>query len=59
MTMTIEWIRSAMTLVMLTTFIGIVLWAWSSCKQRDFESAARSVLEEDDFSTKGTGNGHE
>lgn len=59
MTMSIEWIRSAMTVVAFTTFVSIVIWAWHSGKQRDFERAARSVLEDDDCGTNGTGGGHE
>lgn len=43
-----EWMRSGMTVIAFTTFIGIVLWAWSSRKKEDFEVAARSVLDEDE-----------
>ena len=46
--MDIEWMRSMMTVTAFATFIGIVLWAWSSRKQTDFDVAARSVLENDD-----------
>ncbi len=59
MSMTIEWMRSAMTVVAFTTFVSIVIWAWSSRKQRDFDHAARSVLEDDDCGTNGTGCSHE
>jgi len=48
MHMNMDWIRSAMTVIAFLTFIGIVWWAWSARKQGDFESAAQSVLEEDD-----------
>ena len=48
MTMDMEWMRSGMTVVAFVTFIGIVVWAWSSRKKGDFEFAARSVLEEDE-----------
>ena len=43
-----EWMRSGMTVIAFATFIGIVLWAWSSRKKEDFEVAARSVLDEDE-----------
>jgi len=36
-----------MTVVMMTVFIGIVLWAWSGKRREDFEAAARVPLEED------------
>lgn len=62
--MDMEWMRSMMTVVAFATFIGIVLWAWSSRKQRDFDVAARSVLTDDDadprvqgsMTTRGRGN---
>ena len=44
-----EWMRSAMTVIALVTFLGIVAWAWSGRKQRDFEAAANSVLSDDDL----------
>ena len=45
--MDIEWMRSSMTLIAFATFVGIVMWAWSSRKRNDFDVAARSVLEDD------------
>jgi cytochrome c oxidase cbb3-type subunit 4 len=47
MSMDIEWMRSSMTVIAFATFIGIVMWAWSSGKRSDFDVAARSVLEDD------------
>jgi cbb3-type cytochrome oxidase subunit 3 len=47
MTMDSEWMHSAMTVLAFATFIGIVSWAWSSGKRRDFEVAARSVLDDE------------
>ena len=41
-----DW-SSIMTVVMMTVFIGIVLWAWSGKRREDFESAARVPLEDD------------
>jgi cytochrome c oxidase cbb3-type subunit IV len=43
-----EWMRSGMTVIAFVTFVGIVLWAWSSRKKVDFDVAARSVLDEDE-----------
>lgn len=65
MTMDMEWMRSLMTVAAFATFIGIVLWAWSSRKKGDFEVAARSVLDDDETelrtrnSMKTKGGGHE
>jgi cytochrome c oxidase cbb3-type subunit 4 len=39
---------SIMTVVMMTVFIGIVLWAWSGKRRADFEAAARVPLEDDE-----------
>ncbi len=46
--MDIEWMRSAMTVIAFATFVGIVLWAWSSRKRHDFDVAAHSIFAEDD-----------
>jgi cytochrome c oxidase cbb3-type subunit IV len=60
-----EWMRSAMTVIAFATFIGIVMWAWSSRKKSDFEVAARSVLDDDasvitrKTSTASRGGSHE
>ena len=65
MTMDMAWMRSMMTVAAFATFIGIVLWAWSSRKKGDFEVAARSVLEDDETELrarnpmKRKGDGHE
>jgi cytochrome c oxidase cbb3-type subunit 4 len=48
MNLDVEWMRSGMTVVAFATFVGIVLWAWSSRKKGDFEYAARSVLDDDE-----------
>jgi len=39
--------KAWMTVVMLVVFIGIVIWAYSSKRKKQFDEAARSVLEED------------
>ena len=36
------------TVLMMTAFIGIVAWAWSSRRRKDFEEAARLPLEEEE-----------
>ncbi len=41
-------IRSLMTVVAFATFIGIVVWAWSTKQRSRFEAAAHSVLEDDE-----------
>ena len=38
---------SMMTVVMLATFLGIVVWAWSAKRQAAFEAAARTPLEDE------------
>ena len=42
-----ESVRSIMTVIAFATFAGIVLWAWSARKRGDFETAARSILAEE------------
>ena len=39
--------KAWMTVVMLVVFVGIVIWAYSSKRKKQFDEAARSVLEED------------
>ncbi len=56
MTLELEWMRSLMTVMAFATFVGIVLWAWSSRKRGDFEVAARSVLEHDADDAVAAGN---
>jgi cytochrome c oxidase cbb3-type subunit 4 len=36
-----------MTAVLMLTFVGIVLWAWSGRRRDAFDAAARLPLEED------------
>jgi cytochrome c oxidase cbb3-type subunit 4 len=35
------------TLLLMTSFIGVVWWAWSSRRRKDFEEAANLPLEDD------------
>jgi cytochrome c oxidase cbb3-type subunit 4 len=44
----------AWTLLLMTAFIGIVWWAWSGRRHKDFEEAANLPLQEDDGGPKST-----
>jgi len=44
---TVILIRSVMTVVAFSTFIGIVVWACSKQQRKRFEAAAQSVLADD------------
>ncbi|MDZ7828651.1 MAG: cbb3-type cytochrome c oxidase subunit 3 [Halofilum sp. (in: g-proteobacteria)] len=48
-----------MTGILILVFIGIVLWAWSSRRRKDFEEAAHLPLEDEDVrgEKKEQGNG--
>lgn len=43
------------TAALLVIFIGIVVWAWSGKRKRDFDAAARMALEDDDKLQAGSG----
>ena len=45
--MDINDLRSAMTVVSLLTFVGIVAWAWSRRNRADFDEAARLPFNDD------------
>lgn len=45
--MDINDMRSAMTVVSLLTFIGIVVWAWSKRNKSSFDEAAQLPFNED------------
>lgn len=40
-------VRGLLTLVMIIAFAGVVFWAWSSRRRKDFEAAARMPLEDE------------
>ncbi|HTT36302.1 MAG TPA: cbb3-type cytochrome c oxidase subunit 3 [Burkholderiales bacterium] len=40
-------VRAVLTVVMLVVFVGIVMWAYSSRRKKEFDEAARSVLDDD------------
>lgn len=51
------------TVLLLIVFIGIVIWAYSGARKKDFDEAARLALDDDDAETprgrreKGDANG--
>ena len=42
-------IQTVWTLVVMVLFVGIVIWAWSSKRTKDFEEAANIPFHEDDM----------
>jgi cytochrome c oxidase cbb3-type subunit IV len=40
-------LRGLLTAILLLSFIGICVWAWSSRRKADFEASAALPLEED------------
>ena len=42
------------TLLLMTSFIGVVYWAWSSRRRKDFDEAANLPLEDDTRGPKST-----
>ena len=42
-------IRSAVTVISMLTFIGIVIWAYSSSRKADFDEAARLPFAEEEL----------
>lgn len=47
------------TLLLMAAFVGIVYWAWSSRRRKDFAEAANLPLEEDDRSHRSTSENEE
>jgi cytochrome c oxidase cbb3-type subunit 4 len=43
------------TVALLVTFIGIVIWAYSSTRKEDFDEAARLPLDDDEDATATSG----
>jgi len=37
----------ALTIILFFTFIGIIVWAWSPGRKRDFNDAAHLVIDDD------------
>ena len=55
--MDINDLRAIVTVVSFLVFIGIVCWAWSARRKKDFDEAARLALD-DDHSLPGSGGTH-
>lgn len=49
--MDINDLRGLLTGVLLFSFLGLTIWAWSSRRKSDFEATAALPLEEDDYMT--------
>ena len=49
--MDINDLRGLLTAVLLFSFIGLCIWAWSKSRKVDFEASAALPLEEDQFMT--------
>jgi len=49
--MDINDLRGVLTAVLLFSFIGLCVWAWSSRRKADFEASAALPLEEDQHMT--------
>ena len=49
--MDINDIRGLLTALLLFSFIGLCIWAWSSHRKADFEAGAALPLEEDQYMT--------
>jgi cytochrome c oxidase cbb3-type subunit 4 len=47
--MDINDIRGLLTALLLFSFIGLCIWAWSSRRKADFEATAALPLEEDKY----------
>lgn len=47
--MDINDIRGLLTAVLLFSFIGLWIWAWSSRRKADFDASAALPLEEDSY----------
>ena len=45
--MDLSTLRGLSTLLLMLTFIGIVIWAWSGKRKKDFDEAARLPLDDD------------
>jgi cytochrome c oxidase cbb3-type subunit 4 len=41
-------VHSILTIVAIIIFLGIIVWAYSSKRKKDFDEAARLPLEDDD-----------
>ena len=39
-------VRGLLTAALMLAFVGVVIWAWSSKRKKDFEEASRLPLDE-------------
>jgi cytochrome c oxidase cbb3-type subunit 4 len=49
--------NSILTLVLFLVFLGIVIWAWSSKRKKQFDEAARLPLDDDHLEKTERNNG--
>ena len=55
--MDINDLRGFLTALLLFSFVGLWIWAWSSRRKTDFDASAALPLEEDQYMTNnGRGN---
>ena len=47
--MDINDVRGILTAVLLFSFVGLWVWAWSSRRKADFDASAALPLEEDEY----------
>jgi len=45
--MDISFVLSLWTVIAFSFFIGIVIWAWSGNRKKDFDKAARMAMDDD------------
>jgi len=45
-------IQSIWTIVVMVTFVGIVIWAWSGKRKQQFDEAARLPFSEDELPSR-------
>jgi cytochrome c oxidase cbb3-type subunit 4 len=46
-------VRGLVTLALMLAFVGLVIWAYSSRRKKDFDEAARLPFDEDPAQNKG------
>jgi cytochrome c oxidase cbb3-type subunit 4 len=46
----VDWL-SIWTVIAFVFFVGVVIWAWSSRRKKDFDKAARMALDDDEAVT--------
>lgn len=47
-------VRGLLTLALMSSFIGLVVWAWNSARQDTFDAIARLPLEDDTVEGSGS-----